>query len=330
MKLWKKVLIIVLAVIVGLGAAGFGLAAWYMSSLDSNMRGDNELMAALGGILDNTSYDQGVYTLVLASDSRSGTVFSNAEGYEDGTGRSDVIMLVRSDPATHAITLVSVPRDTPIDINGQKAKLNEAFRLGGATGEIEAVEQITGVNISHYVQIDFEGLERFVDTLGGIVVNVPIDTQGTDPLTGDTVYLQAGDNQRLNGAEALVLARARKDYGTDQDERRQFGVREMAMAIIKEITSKPPLEMPGLISELSTCITSDVSTSDMVTLASNFAGGDTKIYSATGPSKGGEDPETGMWLCYENPEGWRTLMAAVEAGEDPSAIDVNSTAIIPE
>ena len=330
MRGWKKVLIGVGAFFLTLVVAGGGLAAWYISSLDSNMRGDSELMAALDGILDNISYDQGVYTLVLASDSRAGTVQESIEGYDDGTGRSDVIMLVRSDPATHAITLVSVPRDTPIEINGQKAKLNEAFRQGGATGEIEAVEQITGVSISHYVQVDFAGLERFIDTLGGIVVNVPIDTQGTDPLTGDTVYLQAGDSQRLNGAEALVLARARKDYGVDQDERRQFGVREMATAIIKEITSKSPLEMPGLISELSTCITSDVSTGDMATLASNFAGADTKIYSATGPSKGEEDPETGMWLCYENPEGWKNLMAAVEAGEDPSSIDVNSTAIIPE
>lgn len=330
MRGWKKTLVAALVVVLGLGAAGFGLASWYMSSLDSNMRGDDQLMTALEGILDNTSYDQGVYTLVLASDSRSGTVFSNAEGYEDGTGRSDVIMLVRSDPATNAITLVSVPRDTPITIDGEKAKINEAFRQGGATGEIEAVEQVTGVSISHYVQIDFAGLEKFIDTLGGIVIDVPIDTQGTDPLTGDAIYLRAGESQRLNGAEALVLARARKDYGVDQDEHRQFGVREMATAIIKEITSKSPFELPGLISELSTCITSDVSTGDMATLASNFADVETKIYSATGPSKGEEDPETGMWLCYENPEGWKNLMAAVEAGEDPSGIDVNSTAVIPE
>lgn len=330
MKIWKKAAVIALAVVLCFGLAGFGLTSLFMSSLDSNMRGDDQMMTEIEKILDNTSYDQGVYTLVLASDSRSGTVFSNAEGYEDGTGRSDVIMLVRSDPATHAITLVSVPRDTPYTINGQKTKINEAFRLGGAIGEIEAVEQITGVSISHYVQVDFAGLEKFIDALGGIVVDVPIDMQGTDPLTGDAIYLYAGEDQRLNGAEALTLARTRKEYGADQEAKRQFGIREMATAIIKEVTSKPPLELPGLISELSTCITSDVSTSDMAMLASKFAGGGTKIYSATGPSKGADDPETGMWLCYENPEGWKSLMATVEAGEDPSGVDVESTAIIPE
>ena len=162
------------------------------------------------------------------------------------------------------------------------------------------------------------------------LIHISIDIEGTDVLTGKSIYLSAGDNQRLNGAEALMLARTRKDYGTDQDEKRQFGVREMATAIIKEITAKSPLELPGLINELSTCITSDVSTGDMATLASNFAGSNTKIYSCTGPSKGEEDPDTGLWLCYENPEGWKTLMSAVESGEDPSGIDVNSTAIIPE
>lgn len=330
MRVWKKAIIVALAVVLCFGLTGFGLTSWYMSSLNSNMRGDEQLMTEIEDILDNTSYDQGVYTLVLASDSRSGTVFSDAEGYEDGTGRSDVIMLVRSDPATHAITLVSVPRDTPLTIDGEKMKINEAFRSGGAVGEIEAVEQVTGVSIAHYVQVDFAGLEKFIDALGGIVVDVPIDMQGTDPLTGDAIYLSAGEGQRLNGAEALTLARTRKEYGADQEEKRQFGIREMAAAIIKEVTSKPPLELPGLISELSTCITSDVSTSDMVMLASSFAGDDTKIYSATGPSKGADDPETGMWLCYENPEGWKNLMATVEAGEDPSGVDVNATAIIPE
>lgn len=321
---------IALSVVLLLVLAGVAWAFWYASTIDANMKGDGQAMSELDGVLDKVPYSEGTYTLVLASDSRSGTAYSDAKGYEDGAGRSDVIMLVRSDPVTNAITLVSIPRDTPLEINGQKTKINEAFRSGGASAEVHAVEQVTGVNISHYVQVDFAGLEKFIDTLGGIVINVPIDITGNDVLTGDPIYLSAGDNQRLNGAEALVLARARKDYGTDQDEKRQSGIREMATAIIKEITSKSPVELPGLISELSTCIVSDVSTGDMATLASIFAGGDTKIYSCTGPSKGEEDADTGLWLCYENPEGWKTLMAVVESGEDPSGLDVNSTAIIPE
>ena len=54
------------------------------------------------------------------------------------------------------------------------------------------------------------------------------------------------------------------------------------------------------------------------------------LYSCTGPSNGDFDEEqNGLWLCYENPEGWATLMAAVDAGEDPGELDVESTAIIP-
>lgn len=329
MRTWKKVLLIILVAVIALFSIGAAFAFWYTTALESNMRGDGKTIGDLNGILDKVPYSEGTYTLVLASDSRTGTAYSNSAGYEDGTGRSDVIMLVRTDPVTNTITLVSIPRDTPFEIDGNKAKINEAFRLGGSAAEVNAVESITGVNVSHYVQIDFAGLERFIDTLGGIVVDVPIDIQGTDALTGETIILSAGSNQRLNGAEALVLARSRENYDTAQDERRQFGVREMTTSIIKEITSKSPMELPGLVDELSTCITTDVSTVDMITLASAFAGSNPTIYSCTGPSEGDEDPHTGLWLCYENPEGWHNLMTAVEAGQDPSGIDTSSTAIIP-
>ena len=104
------------------------------------------------------------------------------------------------------------------------------------------------------------------------------------------------------------------------------------MAIVDKALSKPLPELPGTVLDLAGFVGTDLRTSGIVSLAMQFAGGKGKItfYSATGPSKGDINAESGgLWLCYENPEGWKTLMEVVDAGEDPSGLDVESTAIIP-
>ena len=93
-----------------------------------------------------------------------------------------------------------------------------------------------------------------------------------------------------------------------------------------------PKRIALTVLDLAGFVGTDLRTSDIVSLAMQFAGSKGKItfYSATGPSKGDITAESGgLWLCYENPEGWKTLMEVVDAGEDPSGLDVESTAIIP-
>ena len=82
-------------------------------------------------------------------------------------------MLVRIDPVGHVITMVSVPRDTPYEYNGKVEKINQMFAVNGAAGAVTAVQDLTGVKISDYVEIEFAGLAEFVDSIGGIYVDVP-------------------------------------------------------------------------------------------------------------------------------------------------------------
>ena len=110
-----------------------------------------------------------------------------AEG--DGASRADVTMLCRIDPDIATVDLVSIPRDTMVEIDGYGTqKINAAYSFGGAAGAVETVSQFAGVDISHYAEVHFEELESVVDELGGIWVNVP-------------EAFQAGNISSMRGAE---------------------------------------------------------------------------------------------------------------------------------
>lgn len=159
----KRAALIALAVIVVLvgGVAAYG--AWYTSSLSSNMALDAQEQNELNTVLaPSDSQVEPFYVLLVGSD--------NWETYGE---RSDALVLVRIDPVDHVITMVSVPRDTPYQLNGTTTKINQAFAEGGAAGAVTAVQDLTGVKISDYVEIEFAGLAEFVDSMGGIYVDVP-------------------------------------------------------------------------------------------------------------------------------------------------------------
>lgn len=309
----KRVAIIVAAVLVVLIGAVAAFGFWYTSTLSGNMAMDEQDAQKLNEALDGTVSDvaqEPFYMLIMGSD--------NWETYGE---RSDAMILTRIDPVQHIVTMVSVPRDTPYMLNGSKVKINQAFAEQGPAGAVTAVQELTGVDVSYYAEIEFAGLADFIDSIGGIYVNVPyaIDYQ---VYTHDQapVHLDAGE-QLLNGEQCVALARSRTDYNTDQDAIRQSNIRAMVLSLLNSVLQSPPAEIPGLVQRLSECISTNMDLSQMMSLATDFAGsGGATVYTCTGPYEGDIDPETGLWLCYEDPEGWAELMATVDAGENPEAV----------
>lgn len=312
-KLKRRLLIaaVIVAVLVG-GTVAYG--AWYVGTLTSNVAISGQDKEALDKVLLPASdvQQQPFYCLLVGSD--------NWETYGE---RSDALVLTRVDPANHIITMVSVPRDTPYMLNEGITKINQAFAEQGAAGAVTAVQDLTGVSISYYAEIEFAGLADFVDSLGGIYVDVPY-TIDYEVYTHDqdVVHIEAG-NQLLNGTQCVALARMRTAYGANQEAIRQSNVRAMTVALLKSVLQSPPVEIPGLVQGLSNFITTNMDLQTMITLTSGFAqAGNPTIYTCTGPYKGDFMEEyDGLWLCYENPEGWATLMRAVDAGENPETAE---------
>ena len=308
----RKAPFVILGVLLAIVLAFGGAVALYAGSLSGilSYKGDSE---QLNGVLTKAKAGEPFYILVVGSDE-----------WEDNGARSDAMVLVRVDVKTPTITMVSVPRDTPYQIDDRTVKLNQVFSEQGEAACIQAVSQLTGVGISHFVKVGFDQLEEVVDTLGGVEVDVPyaFDYQ---VYTHDrpTVHVDAGKNV-LTGEQAVALARMRTAYsyqGITQDAIRQANVRSLMIGIIKQVLTKPSFEMLGQIRVLASMVETDISLVDLASWALKIAGsGSVTVYSCTGPTEGSLDDSTGLWLTEEAPEQWEKIMAEVDAGRDPSLV----------
>jgi LCP family protein required for cell wall assembly len=146
--------------------------------------------------------------LILGSDSRKGFVAAGQPVAAEGK-RADTIMLVQVDPEKERTVVLSIPRDLQVEIPGVGlGKINTALEHGPNV-MVRAVERLTGLNVNHYVRVNFVGFQRLVDALGGvpICINKPM----VDDLAG--LNLPKAGCYNLRGRHALAFVRARHIEG---------------------------------------------------------------------------------------------------------------------
>lgn len=305
----KKVLLIVLAVIVVLCVAVGAAAALYMNSISDSMKMDSQQQSELDTVLSESTAQEPYYVLLLGSDARE----------NDTASRSDTIILVRIDANVGKATLVSTPRDTKVEIEGHGTqKINAAYAFGGPAGAVEAVEKMSGVEISHYAEIHFDELEKAVDQLGGIWVDIPESNDQTGA-SNTGVELNAG-MQRLNGEQALAFARERYGYN-EGDFQRAENQRIIVQAIADTVLSLPPTELPGAVQSLANCISTDYSLDELVNLAQTFQQAEHYyFYSAMVPSTTKTIDGVSYTITLEDE--WADMMQMVDTGQDPSKANV--------
>src|SRR5215208_2084080 len=151
---------------------------------------------------------------------------STASSCQHGPYRSDTLMLVRAGGGD--FRKLSIPRDTLAQIPGQpENKINSAYAVGGAKLTVRTIEKFLGINIDQVAIVDFDGFRSFIDSIGGINVNLPTDVCPTVSGGAFNLNLKKGEHT-LNGFQAITLARTRENScgnqqtsGTDL-ERAQF------------------------------------------------------------------------------------------------------------
>ena len=268
-----------------------------------------ETRAALSPTLPGTPF----YMLLVGTDKSEQRVEDGSTG---GTFRTDSIMLARVDPLAAKLTLVSIQRDTLVDLGGSygKQKINAAYTLGGAPLLIHAVSDLAGVKISHYAEIDFDSFTSVVDDLGGVDVNVPIDID--DDLAD--VHLQAGP-QTINGAQALGLCRARHAYDKygAGDYYRTANQRMVLGAILKKTLSGNPIMLATGLNAAAGSVSCDITGLELMLLSVRFAGFDMSRDLASGlePTEGVY--EGGVWYEKVKQDAWKKMMGRVDAGLSP-------------
>ena len=144
-------------------------------------------------------------------------------GLDEGRTRTDVVVLAHLEPRKGMLTLLSLPRDTLVEIDCAPLsewcvtpdKLAHAHAYGGERGPevtVETVERLLGVDIDHWVRVDFEGFQKVVDLLGGVDLVIDQDMHYEDPYVDPPLHIHfeaSEEPQHLDGQRALEFVRYR-------------------------------------------------------------------------------------------------------------------------
>ena len=183
---------------------------------------------------------------------------------EHDVGRSDTLFVVMFDTDKKAASLLSIPRDTRVPIQGYGwDKINHAYAFGGRELTQKTVEELLGLKINNYVMVDFNGFKGLVDAIGGVDIDVEKDMYYYDDWDGFKIDLQKG-RQHLDGKTAIQYVRYRDEEGDIGRIKRQ---QHFLLSVYDKITSANMLlHIPGLAQQLTSMVKTDLPLSDMVDL----------------------------------------------------------------
>jgi LCP family protein required for cell wall assembly len=203
----------------------------------------------------------GTNWLIVGSDSREGLTEEEKAKLTTGDTagqRTDTIMVAHIPDNDTPPTLLSLPRDSNVEIPGHGVnKINAAFSLGGAPLLVKTVEGATGLRIEHYAEISFGGFAGIVDAVGGVEMDIPEEMRDTK--TG--AVIPAG-KQTLDGVQALAFVRMRYSAATPRsDLDRVVNQRKFIGALAGEIASAGVLLNPftlfPVVGEMTDALTVD-------------------------------------------------------------------------
>lgn len=307
------VIIAVILLIVGAGTA----AALYVSHINNKLA--EKVTPELKQELVQKEAGDPFYLLLLGIDKdQSRWEGDDAADYgsDNSYYRSDSIMLCRIDPKNVKVTMVSIHRDTMIDM-GQYGiqKINSAYSYGGPAYSTQVVSDFAGVDISHYAEIDLDRFIEVVEKVGGVTVTLPVPVKDPE-YTG--LNLPAG-TQTLDGRTAALLCRCRHgydDYG-DGDKFRAANQRMVFSEVIKKVLKSDPATMMSTIASMAESVSTDLDVAAILDLANQMKtlNVDTDIMTGMEPTEGVLINETWYEMCIEDQ--WQKMMKRVDQGLPP-------------
>lgn len=217
-------------------------------------------------------------------------------------GLSDTMLLIRFNPDSDQLTVLSIPRDTRTYVDGLGVtKLNEANRVGGPALAATSVSDLLGdVRIDRYVRINVQGVEKLVDALGGVTLYVPKDMKYQDDSQHLYINLKEGE-QHLDGNEALQFLRFRYDETGDigRVQRQQMLMRAMQEQALSPATIA---RLPQILSVIQSHVDTNLSVEELLALvgfASRMERSDVQMVMLPGDFSMTSQYELSYWLPNE-------------------------------
>ena len=213
-------------------------------------------------------------------------------------GLSDTMLMLRFDPRNERVSVMSIPRDTRTNVDGLVTKINEANREGGPALSAQAVSELMGgVAIDRYMRINVQGVEKLIDALGGVKVDVPQDMKYQDDSQHLYINLKEGE-QRLDGDKAMQFLRFRYDDKGDigRVQRQQIFMRSLAEQALNPTTIA---RLPKILSVIQSHVDTNLSVEELVALVGYSAQtrrSDVQMMMLPGDFSDYADYELSYWL----------------------------------
>jgi LCP family protein required for cell wall assembly len=253
---------ILLAVFVLLGVIAGYLAYYYYT-----LQGD--VQKEVGNVAPADRREDPFNVLLVGSDSREGLTEKQklelGAGDVEGGGdaeRADTLILAHIDPETSKVTMVQFPRDLWVPVGKRNDKINAAL-MGGPERIVETVENLTGLAINHYVQVNIVGFRDLIEAIGGVEVCVP-EPIPFDEQTGLQVTEEEVGMVQFGGDDALRFVRSR-NFASGDFERIQNQQKFIAAALDKVLSSSTILQ-PGRVNALADVARNNVDIDQNTTL----------------------------------------------------------------
>ena len=255
---WRIALLSVLAIFLVLTLATGGLALWVRHSIASGMEFIADPFADIPTRAPQQKVAAGeepaVNILVLGTDSR--TSASDPSQWKEGAQRTDAIMIVQVSGDRKTVSVMSIPRDSWVEIPGHgQGKINAAYSYGGPSLTIHTVENLTGIHIDHFAVANFESFVALTDEIGGVRVNLKT------PQTLAGKELGAGA-QVLDGQQALAYTRERSSLPNgdfDRVKRQQTWMRSIVSRVLTNGTLSSPTALYSFLKTASRTVAVDES-----------------------------------------------------------------------
>lgn len=279
-KQQKKVIILVVEVLVLLILAAVAFVVFKFSKIENDPTFEPEKVEVNEGISEQSKEIMAGYTTIalFGLDNRSNGNLSK--------GNSDVIMIASINNDTHEVKLVSVYRDSYLDIGGGTyKKCNAAYASGGPEQAINMLNKNLDLEITDYVTVDFNSIVECVDLLGGVEMTVTDEEavlmygymDEISKLTKkSSEYLPGAGTYNLDGVQACAFARIR--YTTGDDYKRTERQRAVLSAMIKKAQKSDLKTINSLIDQVFSDIKTSFSSTELISLASkifNYSLGET-------------------------------------------------------
>lgn len=251
LKIFGIIVLIIVIILAGVAVGGFSYINDKLGKIQHEDLTPDEIEVN-AGVSEKLSKYRNI--AILGLDARSDTFTGS---------RSDCIMIASINQETKEVKLVSVYRDTYLELTDKDLdKITHAYAYGGAKLALSSLNTNLDLNITEYVTINFDTVKTIVDAIGGVRITVTSAEANSIP------NISSAGTYNLNGEQALAYGRIRK---IDTDYKRTERMRDVLMAVFNKVKTLSIGELNNLLDTMLPHVRTNINSSEILSLLPQIA-----------------------------------------------------------